>query len=54
MDFTKMARKVRLHEYKTKRDFINDLNLIWDNCLLYNSEPVSLSCNISEHSCFLP
>ena len=41
MDLSTMARKVRQHLYKTKRDFISDLNLIWDNCLKYNTEPVS-------------
>lgn len=41
MDLYTMGRKVKQHSYKTKRDFIADLNLIWDNCLTYNSEPVS-------------
>ena len=35
-----MAKKVKQHVYKSKRDFQDDLNLIWDNCLTYNSQPV--------------
>jgi len=29
-------------EYKSKQDFIKDLNLIWDNCLTYNTVPESI------------
>ncbi|KAF8317608.1 hypothetical protein DL93DRAFT_2134010 [Clavulina sp. PMI_390] len=39
MDLGTMARKVKQHTYKNKREFVYDLNLIWDNCLTYNSEP---------------
>jgi hypothetical protein len=27
--------------YRNKTQFLDDLNLIWRNCLVYNSDPVS-------------
>ena len=41
MDLGTMSKKIKQHQYKSKKEFADDLNLIWDNCLLYNSEPVS-------------
>lgn len=35
-----MSRKVRNKQYRTKSEFVADLNLIWDNCLNYNANPV--------------
>ena len=42
MDLQSMQKKVKTHVYKSKQDFASDLHLIWDNCLTYNSDPVSL------------
>lgn len=36
-----MLRNVKAQRYKTKADFSADLDLIWDNCLLYNTQDVS-------------
>ena len=42
MDLGTMSKKLRNFEYKSKQDFIKDLNLIWDNCLTYNTVPDSI------------
>jgi transcriptional activator SPT7 len=34
-----MLRNVKSGRYKSKAQFMRDLDLIWDNCLTYNSEP---------------
>lgn len=34
-----MQKKLRGGCYKTKSQFAHDLNLIWDNCLVYNASP---------------
>lgn len=34
-----MQKKLRGGSYKTKHQFAHDLNLIWDNCFLYNASP---------------
>ncbi|KAF8608459.1 hypothetical protein BDV93DRAFT_487136 [Ceratobasidium sp. AG-I] len=39
MDLSTMGRKVRNKQYRTKTEFVADLNLIWDNCLNYNANP---------------
>ncbi|KDQ11985.1 hypothetical protein BOTBODRAFT_34839 [Botryobasidium botryosum FD-172 SS1] len=39
MDLGTMLRKCKGHVYKNKKEFADDLNLIWDNCLLYNTDP---------------
>ncbi|PWN35736.1 uncharacterized protein FA14DRAFT_46247 [Meira miltonrushii] len=39
MDLGTMLRNVRQGRYKNKPQFMRDLDLIWDNCLTYNSEP---------------
>lgn len=39
MDLGTMLRNVRSGRYKSKAQFMRDLDLIWDNCLTYNSEP---------------
>lgn len=41
MDLGTMLRNVKNGRYKSKAQFTRDLDLIWDNCLTYNSEPVS-------------
>lgn len=40
MDLGTVLKKVKTRMYKTKAEFKDDLDLIWDNCLLYNSSPV--------------
>jgi transcriptional activator SPT7 len=42
MDLHTMGRKIKQHAYKNTRDFVSDLNLIWENCLTYNSDIVRL------------
>ncbi|UZJ56344.1 hypothetical protein CBS101457_005664 [Exobasidium rhododendri] len=39
MDLGTMLRNIKSGRYKTKAQFMRDLDLIWDNCLTYNSEP---------------
>jgi len=41
MDLATLLKKVRQQSYRTKKAFSEDLDLIWSNCLLYNSHPVS-------------
>ena len=33
-----MTKKLKALTYKSKADFVTDLNLIWDNCLKYNQD----------------
>jgi hypothetical protein len=40
MDLQTMGRKIKSHSYMSKKAFYEDLNLIWDNCLTYNTDPV--------------
>jgi hypothetical protein len=40
MDLQTMGKKVRQRWYTTKKQFSDDLYLIWENCLTYNSDPV--------------
>ena len=37
MDLGTILKKVKAQQYKDKKAFKADLDLIWDNCLLYNS-----------------
>ena len=34
-----MTKKLKLMQYKSKQDFVDDLNLVWANCLKYNANP---------------
>lgn len=34
-----MAKKLKNVHYKSKQEFVDDLNLIWANCLKYNGNP---------------
>jgi Bromodomain len=43
MDLATMARKVKNKQYKSKREFKDDLDLIWSNCYKYNAAEVRLS-----------
>ncbi|KAI1321405.1 bromodomain-containing protein [Xylariaceae sp. FL0255] len=38
MDLGSMTKKLKSLTYKSKSDFVADLNLIWDNCLRYNQD----------------
>ncbi|KAG5656196.1 hypothetical protein KAF25_009072 [Fusarium avenaceum] len=38
MDLGTMTKKLKSLNYKSKTDFVVDLNLIWDNCLRYNQD----------------
>lgn len=44
MDLSTVLRNVKTHKYKKKSEFANDLDQIWENCLIYNSTPVRLEC----------
>ncbi|KAJ7623356.1 hypothetical protein FB45DRAFT_797436 [Roridomyces roridus] len=37
MDLQTMLKKVKQKQYKSKREFKDDLDLIWSNCLTYNA-----------------
>ena len=39
MDIGTMVKKLKSLQYKSKKDFVDDLNLIWANCLKYNADP---------------
>ncbi|KAI9839062.1 MAG: Transcriptional activator spt7 [Thelocarpon superellum] len=39
MDLGTMTKKLKSLAYKSKQDFVDDLNLIWANCLKYNADP---------------
>ncbi|KAI9757640.1 MAG: Transcriptional activator spt7 [Chaenotheca gracillima] len=39
MDLGSMTKKLKSISYKSKAEFVDDLNLIWDNCLRYNADP---------------
>ncbi|KIK92999.1 hypothetical protein PAXRUDRAFT_26504 [Paxillus rubicundulus Ve08.2h10] len=46
MDFQTMLKKVKAKQYKSKREFKDDLDLIWSNCYTYNAtedHPLRLS-----------
>lgn len=34
-----MTKKLKGLQYRSKQDFVDDLNLIWTNCLKYNTNP---------------
>ncbi|PKS11214.1 hypothetical protein jhhlp_002975 [Lomentospora prolificans] len=38
MDMGTMTKKLKSLTYKSKAEFVTDLNLIWDNCLKYNQD----------------
>ncbi|KAI1966841.1 Transcriptional activator spt7 [Ophidiomyces ophidiicola] len=39
MDLGSMTKKLKALQYKSKQEFVDDLNLIWANCLKYNTNP---------------
>lgn len=46
MDLATMARKVKNKQYKSKREFKDDLDLIWSNCYKYNAAEVRLKSSV--------
>lgn len=46
MDFQTMLKKVKTKQYKSKREFKDDLDLIWSNCLTYNAAEVRLPVSL--------
>lgn len=42
MDLSTVLRNVKSHKYKNKTDFSNDIDLIWQNCLTYNTTAVGV------------
>lgn len=40
MDLQTMLKKVKSKLYKSKREFKDDLDLMWTNCFLYNATEV--------------
>ena len=39
MDLGLMTKKLKTLQYKSKAEFVHDLNLIWANCIRYNDKP---------------
>ncbi|KAH9922095.1 uncharacterized protein B0H18DRAFT_1121112 [Fomitopsis serialis] len=39
MDLQTMLKKAKQKQYKSKREFKDDLDLIWSNCFTYNAQP---------------
>ena len=39
MDLGTMTKKLKSLSYKSKQEFVHDVNLIWNNCLKYNADP---------------
>lgn len=39
MDLNTVLKKLKTIQYKCKQEFVDDIMLIWKNCLTYNSDP---------------
>lgn len=39
MDLNMVMKKLKSLSYNSKQEFVDDLNLIWSNCLTYNADP---------------
>lgn len=39
MDLNTVLKKLKTFQYESKQSFVDDVMLIWKNCLLYNSDP---------------
>ena len=50
MDLSTMTRKLKTIQYKSKKEFVDDLNLIWSNCLKYNAAPEH---HLRKHALFM-
>ena len=42
MDMQTMLKRVKQKQYKSKREFKDDLDLIWANCYTYNAAEVGV------------
>lgn len=49
MDIGTMIKKLKGLEYKSKKEFCDDLELIWTNCLKYNADPAHYLRKKAEH-----
>lgn len=36
MDMSTVKKKLKNNKYTSSQDFVADLNLVWDNCKIYN------------------
>jgi hypothetical protein len=36
MDFSTIKKKINNYQYRNCQEFCDDMNLVFDNCLLYN------------------
>ena len=50
MDLSTMTKKLKGVQYKSKQEFVEDLNLIWANCLKYNADPAHY---LRKHALFM-
>lgn len=39
MDLNTVLKKLKTYQYRSKQEFVEDIMLIWRNCLTYNSDP---------------
>jgi len=46
MDMQTMLKKVKQKQYKTKKEFKDDLDLIWNNCYTYNAAEVRVNVHL--------
>jgi len=46
-----MLRKVKQKSYRSKREFQDDLDLIWSNCYNYNASEVRIFLSLSSPTC---
>jgi hypothetical protein len=46
MDFSTIKQKLNSNQYGSMKDFLDDLQLVFNNCIMYNGEhsAVSLMC----------
>jgi len=49
MDIGTMIKKLKQLQYKSKKEFCDDLGLIWTNCMRYNSDPNHVLRKKAEH-----
>ena len=49
MDIGTMIKRLKQLQYKSKQDFVHDLDLIWANCLRYNADPNHFLRKKAEH-----
>lgn len=51
MDLQTMLKKVKQKQYKSKKEFKDDLDLIWSNCFTYNATEVKVNNHLSSLQC---